>query len=56
MKEVEHLGQEETGSVTAKLQIGMAKKTRMRIIRTQSESFFLIFKISPQSSDLASTI
>jgi hypothetical protein len=55
-KEVEHFGQEVTESATAKLQIGMAKKTRMRIMSIQSESFFLIFKITPQSSDSASSI
>jgi hypothetical protein len=56
MKEVEHFGQEVTESATAKLQIGMAKKTRMRIMIIQSESLFLIFKITPQSTDSASPI
>lgn len=41
-REVEHFGQEVMESVTAKLQIGMAKKTRMRIMSIQSESFFPI--------------
>jgi hypothetical protein len=35
MKEDVHFGQEETGSATARLQIGIAKKRMIRMTRTQ---------------------
>jgi hypothetical protein len=35
MKELEDFGHEETGSATARLQIGIAKKRRIRMTRTQ---------------------
>lgn len=42
MKELVHFGQEEICSVTAKLQIGIAKKRRISMTRIQWNNLFLI--------------
>jgi hypothetical protein len=43
MKEEEHLGQENTESVTAKLQTGMAKKRTINTIMIHCDNLFFIF-------------